>query len=74
MPIQTIDPGGNRRRQAELRERRRANMERVSVWLPREIARDLRAIAAADELPIQTVVAGLIVAARRSRAGEQPIF
>lgn len=64
---------GNRRRQAALRARRRANMTRLTVWLPRETHKDFAALADSLQLTHTELLAGLIRRAAQERAGQQVI-
>jgi hypothetical protein len=56
----------NRRTQQALRERRRANMTRISVWLPRETAQDLQRLSELLEKPY-TDLLGTWIRSERDR-------
>jgi hypothetical protein len=72
----SIEPIGqtNAQRQAAFRKRRRANMHRVTVWVPRETWTDFRAMADAAHLTHTELLTGMIRRAREEQAGQLPII
>lgn len=65
------DPGKtNRERQSDLRRRRRANMVRLTVWLPRTTAEDFRALSDAAGVTHTELLASMIRERRDAQAGQ----
>lgn len=63
----------NRRYQKELRQRRAETHERISVWLTRQDAADLRALADSAGVPIQAMLAHMIASATATRTGQMQL-
>jgi hypothetical protein len=63
----------NRRTQKALRDRRRANMTRVHVWLPRTTAADLAALAEAQDTTYADLLSRWIRQERDGMPGQSVI-